>query len=846
MARIKARSGRVFARFDGFGDGANLPPVSQCSVDTITKAGGDTWNNYCDCMFTAPGTEDQYFLNGVRQYPIGVTAAAMIAAWSKQPGFSIKTVVVPQRSADWAKCVMKFCADPNGCDDPVTKRHSNFNVNPNIGFAPWTELGASARGIPKRNAGFWYDFGSVFNIDQSEYEPIKLWVTYWNNPAKFLLLAAKASLFPGAAILTAALTAGQIAVMYPYVLAEVQAKGLDWKTYVFDPMGKGWIKFGKLLLSWAGKCGIGIPGACAVGVVVRQACQDQIDDGSINGIQDPAIKSTIIFLAQYGDVLTDRIYSVIKNASKIAKDPSIWSWLSSVFLGLSQLPLQNYFDKTDKKAQKDVASLKLFFILGSKVFKMAAVIAQGLAEDRPITTVIDDACAALIGFRPTDISSLWQQGTAGMNSAHTIISNAEQREGMSLDQMGKLAGALGSALGAIVKALGDINGKVGGNITDLINEIKGTADVFSTVTQTTSNVVTQLAQQTGHTSPPAAPGTAPVAVAPRSVPTQPGYVAPPMHLKRSPLELAAPLVLAAGGFAVGGPIGAAVAGAVGYFFTRPGASTSIAGFGAAPRRRRRVRMVSSHQLGIAPLVTRGGQAAAAAGGAPQQIQSGVLNARLTTVSPVVWASLMNRAPPQLMASVQSRMVHQMAAGQPVTPPPTYYQPPPPPAVVSVTQATGTQVTDAGVTASPDDNEFSPDLDSTGSNLDTSVAAASGGVYTDPGGNQYADQGNGTYADGSGNLFTVDPTTGEMVALQPAAPPADQTWDQQVNNAQIVVGGQGISVDDTNGVVIPQGMSVTPVGGGPQMFVPPPPPSGITPGKVLVGAGIALALFAILD
>lgn len=889
MARIKARSGRVFAQ-TGFGD-ASLPPVSQCSVDTITKSGGDTWGKYCDCMFTAPGTEDQYFINGVRQYPIGVTAAAQIAAWSKQPGFSIKTITTQERSADWYKCVMKFCANTGGCDDPVTKVHSNFNVNPSIGLAPWTELGASARGIPKRNAGFWYDVGTVFNIDASEYEPVKLWVTYWNNPAKFLLLAAKASLFPGAAIYTAALSAGQIAFMYPYVMAEVQLKGLDWKKNVLDPMGKGWIKFGKLLISYVAKCGIGIPGACGAGVLLRQVAQDQIDDGTINGIQDPAIKATIVFLAQYGDVLADRIYAAIKNIGKIAKDPSIWGWLSSVFLSLSKVPLSDFFNKTDKKAQKDVASLKLFFVLGSKVFAMASVIATGLSQDRPITTVVDDAVAALIGFRPSDIQSLWAQGAAGAKSAGTIITNAEQREGMTLDQMGKLAQALGVALSAVISAMNQINSKVGGGITDLIKELQATADVFSTVTQTTSNVVTNLAQQTGHTSTPTKT-TTPIAKQATKA-AGPGFTIPytPIHLKRSPVELAAPLVLAAGGFAVGGPIGAAVAGAVGYFFTRPGASTSIAGYGGVtaadvngsgivcppghvairtgkgyrcarmrqPLNKRRVVNLSAFGLTAPPPHSAVPASAGGGGGVmmlnrpagnAQVIGSGIqgggmLAARGTLTMRVQQITGVRLMPGGALNTNNVSPGASSTAGGgaiPVTPPPPVYPPDPTPSVVSVTQATGTQVTDAGVTSSPDDNEFTQDYTDT-SGMDPTAGA---GYYTDPMGNQYIDQGNGYYADGNGAQYTLD-QDGYAVPLPTEATPPPQSWDDQVTNAQSIVAGANIAIDPSTGMVIPSGMSVTPIGGGQQMFVPPPPPApGITPGKVLVGAGLVLGALLIFS
>jgi hypothetical protein len=84
-------------------------------------------------------------------------------------------------------------------------------------------------------------------------------------------------------------------------------------------------------------------------------------------------------------------------------------------------------------------------------------------------------------------------------------------------------------------------------------------------------------------------------------------------------------------------------------------------------------------------------------------------------------------------------------------------------------------------------------------------------------------------------------------LPTEATPPPQSWDDQVTNAQSIVAGANIAIDPSTGMVIPSGMSVTPIGGGQQMFVPPPPPApGITPGKVLVGAGLVLGALLIFS
>lgn len=106
-------------------------------------ASGD-WNTYCDCMFPAGAEREQ--------------------------------------------CKQKYCAIFN----PVSPGYCR--ADPRLMAAPWTEVGAGARGIRKQNAGVIYTATTTTNLPSpSEYEPDVLFKTAVYNWPRFAVLMGYAA-----------------------------------------------------------------------------------------------------------------------------------------------------------------------------------------------------------------------------------------------------------------------------------------------------------------------------------------------------------------------------------------------------------------------------------------------------------------------------------------------------------------------------------------------------------------------------------------------------------------------------------------------------------------------------
>jgi hypothetical protein len=131
--------------FGAFGARSYTTPQVECSVgDYDGKPNG--WENWCNCMFSSTD---------------------------------------PNR----AKCRKKPCANPFDSNPDCVFGLSN----PNLSWAPWTEIGAGARGIPKEDGGLLYLFGSSFApIDAKEFEPHNFFVIADRDPLRAAWLLSSA------------------------------------------------------------------------------------------------------------------------------------------------------------------------------------------------------------------------------------------------------------------------------------------------------------------------------------------------------------------------------------------------------------------------------------------------------------------------------------------------------------------------------------------------------------------------------------------------------------------------------------------------------------------------------
>lgn len=569
----------TYGDFDGMAFGSDesfTQPGVDCDLTKIQALPGgaeDRWRAYCDCAFLETRSRSQLVINGKL---FGDRTEMPDAVWDEylrpiiatlKPGtFSLTVNVFTTRgdaNNNWHKCMSGLCANPFGCDNGQkaaagatgSEAKDPFNVSPFMAYPPWDDVGAAARGIPKRNANAWYTFGQLFSYDAAAYDPIALWKIAWTNPGLYSLLGLKAGLIPFNPMLAYFVT-GPVG-LFPFVcgaIAQKYGNQADYSEYLFKPVGAGWIQFGKLAIKYITKCGFGIPGACGAGVVLKQVAEDQITSGEINNVLDPSSRAVIVFLAKYGDQLADRLFGLAEMAQHLRADPSLIAWFQQVFHVLRGLP------ELDPAAQ-------LFLGLGERLLGMAYAIAQGIQQGRDAGTIVDEGVNALLGFRPSLILALIQQGNIA--GARTVVQQAAAQTGLTIAQMGPLTASLIPALQTIVKTLGDMNSKINGGLEDVISLFNSVKAALEAAATSSTNAVNQVAASLSSPVSPAVVA-APASVSAGKFANTSGIAATPAQLQvaSSGGGGAGVLVLAALGFAVGGPAGAAVGAAIGAFSGR--------------------------------------------------------------------------------------------------------------------------------------------------------------------------------------------------------------------------------------------------------------------------------------
>lgn len=456
------------------------------------------WMGFCDCMFLQPVEVTSFRLDGTPYFecvgencrPVGVNAsiqvmqalgrvvlptmatlpAIMTEMESKtKRKYSVQLEARTQRLPDWWRCISQFCAQPGGCPHPVeTNFIMKFNVNPAMALSPWTDVGAAAREIPKKGAGVFYDVTRYFTvINFDDYEPLKLWTTFWTNPTLFGILMAKITLIPVAGLIyQVGLTVTGVPVfLINPAIESAQRQGLDPDKVVWEVCGKGILKFGSVLINFFGS---------GVGSLVEQAAKDQIESGEIDKFQSEETKAIILFLAENGAALTS---AVTKAGSSKTVAVAIFQVLRSGFLILSQ-----------KLAEEDAR--KIFKALAS-VASVGAIIAEGVAAEKPFfklettppTSIVDDVCFELLGFRPSIYFDLIKNGK--QQSAIDTAAISMKQAGATVDSALQRVDAILQVIDKIIAAVQNISNTFGGALDALVRVCnEGKAELMPALDET--------------------------------------------------------------------------------------------------------------------------------------------------------------------------------------------------------------------------------------------------------------------------------------------------------------------------------------------------------------------------
>lgn len=567
-------------------------PGQECSVATIEASGGDTWKKFCDCAFIEQVTEFHVFVNGsYAPKPIlgmtdedwaAVLTANLAANGTPASAIRVDAVEVQRKPLEWEKCLSKHCTLLTGCWNGSKEGWDGFNVHPGMYGAPWTEMGAAARGIDKRNKGFWYAVGAATSFSLGDFYPPKLLVIKLTNYPKYLLIKIAANYFPGTGVLLN-IEGALEAAAWPLALA---AGPTYFEKEFLKPMIKANLRLVRTMLALFGG---GTPAVLAM--CAQEAAQQLLEDQSIS--------------------LPPEVWGIIKAIAKDAPkiknmfdpsqwmSPSTWKDLGSVIEDVAAL--------LGEGVPKAVIGT-----IGHAIWVGAGII-EVLQKSGP-EAAADFACMTLLGFSTIGLEVAVKQG---VQSAKNAVAVAKANVG-SLKNAQDFQSII-QALQGVVQALGKIEfagigqqlGQMFSGLSGVVTKLNGAAQMAHDIETTpdpgapgkgglapaSGGMVVASSRAAVSSAPVAMPASPPPATkAPASqikvVRDEPAATAPAaivgagrtakaavvvggkLAVVPSEAPAAAPpgggaaLVFAALGFAFGGPVGAAVGAGVGVFAGR--------------------------------------------------------------------------------------------------------------------------------------------------------------------------------------------------------------------------------------------------------------------------------------
>lgn len=382
---------------------------------------------------------------------------------------------------NWARCQSKFCGNvclaPQGqtgsaqqcCPhESLPGFYSPYSINPGRGAPPWEDFGAGARGLPKVEAGIMADIGAAIDINWDDYQPLKLWDTFWANPPRFALLIGKLNIIPVfGAVVTVALTGTGIPfALIPFAVGDAEKQGKNPSEAILDPVWKHAKKSIGMVLQYVGKCGIGINVTCGAGLIVKRGAQDMIDDGFLTkppgqgGAYDPTLKAVVAFLARSGDKLVDAV------ANSLTGDvwgSGIFAVMEAGFGAAATVP------EIPEETKKILRMLRTVSAVGN-------VIASGVAAQKPFPIIADDIAEKLLGFRPSVFFKLKDKKP---DAAVAYATTAVDQTGGSLDTMMGVVSDVGTALDTLIAAIEKLSNEFGGGLDEVVKIFSGARNGIS-------------------------------------------------------------------------------------------------------------------------------------------------------------------------------------------------------------------------------------------------------------------------------------------------------------------------------------------------------------------------------
>lgn len=530
------------------GESYNIPG-RQCLVDEFVQqertTGQSAWKAFCDCNFLEPVETTVVKLGGmVLPRPPFMSEdafAQMVRTSAAQKNLPVTVEVSFRlvRTEEWKKCVDKFCTLPTGCWNNDSNDWMPFNMHPGAALAPWTDLGAAARGIYKKDAGFFYTVGQIFSIDLKAYQPLTLWRNFFENPPVYWLNVAKLNLIPGvgtaiASAITAS-TPANLTLLLPLALTQAAAEHKSAMQYVFKPMVTGSVKY-------AAFCLRAVPALFAqsyfefAGMLAARFAQDQIDTGEIDKVLDPFTKAVIVFFAKTGEEVGRELQKIITGGFNLSSAPGVISVLISGFDAVAALP------NIDAKVRDFVRSV-------SNVLKVVRTIAEGIQRKDSPFTIADAVVFEIFGFSLDQLQQAVKQGAAEVQRLLNVA-KAKGKEG-TLDGALKAFDAILAAFAKISDTITFINNAIGGGLEQFRSQFSGFAVVLGDVKSQTNGL---LAQTTGQAITGTGTGATGGSVTPVNI-------GPEVSVSKNPAGTA--LIGAGVGAAAGGPLGAAIGGVLG-------------------------------------------------------------------------------------------------------------------------------------------------------------------------------------------------------------------------------------------------------------------------------------------
>lgn len=381
------------------------------------------------------------------------------------------------------KCLQNFCAWPGGCKNDAVPGNfmMPFNVNPAAGSPPWEDAGVGARGLPKEGAGFMADLGALMQVNPEDYEPLKLWKMFWENPSQYNLLTGKLIfVLPGIGLIVNAILRAPLGIpiaLLPFALEQCRKDGKNPKVEIWDPIGPALLRHAELILKYLGKCGIGINVPCAAGLIVQRAAEDQIRTGEINNVRDDTLKSIITFLANSGEKLVDAVMGAI--GGKIEAS-NVFQIFSEGFKAVADVV-------TDAGTKKIMMAL-------SEVAAVIDIIATGIRNKLPFKQIADNVCERILGFRPSIYFDLIfkDKAQAGLDYAQSGLSRVVATVSDIIERLN----AVGTFLDKLIAGLQQLSTKFGGALDELVAIFSGAKNTIMAPVQEATTLANQISDNT--------------------------------------------------------------------------------------------------------------------------------------------------------------------------------------------------------------------------------------------------------------------------------------------------------------------------------------------------------------